>query len=752
MKDKPLPPFLAYFPIRYIHDQDVTHYYNNLSQLVSWGGIVGLINHHHSQSQLTSRSFIVLGDLYRTCDEFHELMKLAFLDLCKAVSHIPTACGTSLMFNQDVYNKLRNISLIQFNMQGDRHVAYATSHGEIVYNIHNLAAFISHFNTLDVIYVVLMHELLHIVYGHCDIMRVYMQDKVVTDAPPDLQNAIRYNVNLVLDAFVNSSALNIFRRLGEAHYAKGEDADVGNVNNFYLVSSELCKFYDKANRGDEYMPGIYKVFSKLLMTKDALENILNRHGIIEKGSNINDIPLHVLIEKVILKTKEYYDKHQKTEPLDATTLPPNAAPSPPPIARDVAIKNAITNRERIAELRTKLGYLLSTLVTISDSEVIRQAAQLFQQRTALNPYGLSSTQRKALQILIDHLSTQAQHTQMARGFAQALARRVNACIATLKASLPVQDLGTLSKAYEVMEAQAPAEAFKNLNQATRLAILDKFPFFENQLGDPDALRSLCDNALRPLCQVTSQGEMRIDLGYFTLLKLQARLNDDDDHETAIHALSEAFNLQPPPANWLSDADRNLAAFATAAQKIDALASSHPLAYHAASLYYRSAALELAHLPDKYRVALSHIKTHIDAVFENQIDTEYLWKEIGDRDNLIAQQAIFIALGQYAASIHRVTDLAEAAMRHYPHALLAEAALDKVQAILDRQIDAQAVADLNACLATLASYQSRTPALAEPIKKALPDLAAIIPALQNPPYLPHIVRPLYQGQALGIGQG
>jgi len=573
--------------------------------------------------------------------------------------------------------------------------------------------------------------------------------RVVTDTPPDLRNAIHYNVNLVLDAFVNSSALNIFRRLGEAYRAKKEDAGVGNINNFYLASSELCGFYKKSNIGDGYTPGIYKVFSKLLITKDTLKNILKRHGIIEEGSSINDIPIHVLIEKVILKTKEYYDKYKEAKSLDAASLPStarDAAPSPSPIARDVAIKIAITDRERIAELRTKLGHLLSTLGTISDSEVIRQALQLFQKRTALNPYGLSSSQRKALQTLIDGLPTQAQHAQMARGFAQALERRVNACIATLKASLPAQDLGTLSEAYKVMEAQSPAEAFENLNPATRSAIINKFPFFENQLNDPDALRRLCDNALRSLYK--SQGEMRIDLGYFKLLKLQESINDD--HEAALRALSEAFNLQPPPENWLSIADLHLAAFATAAQKIDALATSHPLAYHAASLYYRSAALELAHLPDKCRDALSHIKTHIDTVFENQIDTECLWGEIEDRGNPIARRAILIALGQYAASIHGVTDLAEAALRHYPHALLAEAALDKAQALLDRPINAQAVADLNACLASLASYQSQTPTLAESIKKALPDLAETIPKLQYPPYLPHIVPFLYQGQALAIG--
>jgi hypothetical protein len=387
------------------------------------------------------------------------------------------------------------------------------------------------------------------------------------------------------------------------------------------------------------------------------------------------------------------------------------------------------------------------LQTISDSEVIQQAAKLFQQSTALNPYGLSSTQREALKILIEGLSTRAQRTQMARGFAQALKRRVSACIATLKASLPAQDLETLSEAHKVMKAQDRGEAFKGLSQATRSAILKKFPFFEHRLSDPDDLRGLCDNTLRSLHQTTSQGEMRIDLGYFKLLKLQERLNDD--HETALRELSEAFNLQPPPENWSSAVDHHLTAFATAAQRIDALATAHPLAYHAASLYYRSAALELAHLPDKCRDALSHIKTHIDAVFEDQIDTQYLWIEIGDQ---IARQAIFIALGQYAASIHEVTDLAEAALRHYPHALLAEAALDKAQALLDRRIDAQAVADLNACLATLASYQSQTPALAELIKKALPGLTEIIGALKNPPYLPHIVRPLYQGQALGIGQG
>jgi hypothetical protein len=43
-----------------------------------------------------------------------------------------------------------------------------------------------------------------------------------------------------------------------------------------------------------------------------------------------------------------------------------------------------------------------------------------------------------------------------------------------------------------------------------------------------------------------------------------------------------------------------------------------------------------------------------------------------------------------------------------------------------------------------------PGLAESIKKALPDLAATIPKLQHPPYLPHIVPLLHQGQALGIG--
>jgi len=448
------------------------------------------------------------------------------------------------------------------------------------------------------------------------------------------------------------------------------------------------------------------------------------------------MPLHIIIEKVILKTKEYYDKYQKTQPLDA-------APPPSPIARDVAIKIAITNRERFAELRTKLGYLLSTLHTISDSEVIQQALQLFQKRIALNPYGLSSSQRKALQTLIDGLSTQAQHAPMARGFAQALAHKVNTCIATLKASFPAQDLGTLSAAYKVMEGQ---EAFQNLSPATRSAILAKFPFFEKRLNDPDDLRRLCDSTLRSLHE--SQGEMRIDLGYFTLLKLQASLNDD--HEAALRALSEAFDLQPPPDNWLSAADSHLQAFAATAQEIDALATSHPLAYHAASLYYRSAALELAHLPEQCREALSNIKTHIDAVFENQIDTEYLWREIEDQSNPIARQAIFIALGQYAAAIHGVTDLAEAALRYYPHALLAEAALDKAQALLDRRIDAQAVADLNACLASLVSYQSQTPALAERIKQALPALAATIPTLQHPPYLPHIAPLLHQGQALSVG--
>jgi hypothetical protein len=387
------------------------------------------------------------------------------------------------------------------------------------------------------------------------------------------------------------------------------------------------------------------------------------------------------------------------------------------------------------------------LQTISDSEVIQQAAKLFQQSTALNPYGLSSTQREALKTLIEGLSTRTQRTQMARGFAQALKRRVSACIATLKASFPAQDLETLSEAYKVMEAQDPGKAFKGLSQATRSAILNKFPFFENQINDPDALRRLCDSTLGS--PYKSQGKMRIDLGYFNLLKLQERLNDD--HETALRELSEAFNLQPPPENWSSAVDHHLTAFATAAQRIDALATTHPLAYHAASLYYRSAALELAHLPDKCRDALSHIKTHIDAVFEDQIDTQYLWIEIGDQ---IARQAIFIALGQYAASIHEVTDLAEAALRHSPHALLAAAALDKAQSLLDRRIDAQAVADLNACLATLASYQSQTPALANLIKKALPGLTEIIGALKNPPYLPHIVphivRSLHQEQALGIG--
>ena len=309
MKDKPLPPLLAYLPIDYILDHDVARYDANISRFLSLDGILKLIHQTAKRpSQPVNRSFIVLGDLYRTCGEFHELMQLVFIDLCKAVSHAPTARGTSLMFNQDIYNKLRNISLIQVDRPGDGYVAYATSDGKIVYNMSNLAAFILNFNTLDVIYVVLMHELLHIVYGHCDIMRAYMQDKLVTDAPPDLQNAIRYNVNLVLDAFVNSSALNIFRRLGEAYHAKDDGADVGNVYNFYIVSSSFCKKTENEN-----VPSIYKVFRKQMITKDTLKNILERHGIIEKESIISNIPLHVIIEKVILKTKAYYEQYQKNQ-------------------------------------------------------------------------------------------------------------------------------------------------------------------------------------------------------------------------------------------------------------------------------------------------------------------------------------------------------------------------------------------------------------------------------------------------------
>ena len=617
--------------------------------------------------------------------------------------------------------------------------ASADIDGSIAYNIPLIAFWVSICHSLDAIYLTLMHELLHLVYGHIEILNAYMRDKFFANAPRELRNLCARNINFIHDAFVNSSMLDIFRRLGEAYYAKGEDADVGNLNNLYLLSSDLCKFYGKANRGGEYIPSIYKAFSKYMITKDRLEKILKIHGIIEIESNIEDIPMYVIMEKVILKTKEYYEKYKKEKPLETTPPPPSADQT----AHNEESNTASTDRERVVELRNKLGYLLSTLDNISDSEVIRQAAQLFQNRPATNPYGLSSSQRKALRTLIDGLSTQP---RMACGFAQAFERRVNACIATLKASLPAQDLGTLSAAYEVMEAQFPAEAFQNLSPADRSAIRAKFPFFEKRLNDPDTLRRLCDNALRSLHE--SQGEMRIDLGYFTLLKLQASLNDD--HEAALRALSEAFNVQPPPDNWLSTADRHLQAFATAAQKIDALATSHPLAYHAASLYYRSAALELAHLPDQCRDALSHIKTHIDAVFENQIDTEYLWREIADRGNPIAQRAIFLALGQYAASIHGVTDPAEAALRHYPHALLAEVALDKAQALLDRPINAQAVADLNACLASLASYQSQMPTLAESIKKALPDLAATIPKLQHPPYLPHIAPLLHQGQALGIG--
>jgi len=741
MKDKPLPPFLAYFPIGYIREQDDACY-TDVPPFVSLDGILKLIHDTNKRrNQLENRSLIVLGDLYRTCNEFHELMEAVFRDLCKAISHTPTASGTSLMFNRDVYNTLTNISLAQVDIPGDGYVAYAMIDGTIVYNISNLASFVSHFNNLDVIYVVLLHELLHIIFGHCEIMRDYMQDKFVTDTPTDLRNTILYNINVVLDAFVNTTALKIFRRLGQLYRAKGDGDDIGGVNNFYLISSELCR--------SESEGGIYKIFRKRLITKDKLGNILEEEGVIEKGSNINDMPLHVIIEKVILKTKEYYDKRQETETLDAATLPPtarNAATPPSPIARDVAIEAAIRKRERIAELRIKLGRLLSTLNAISDSEVIRQAFELFHQRTALNPYGLSSTQRKALEILINGLPRQAQHAQKTRGFAQSLARKVSICISTLKASLPAQDLEKLSEAHKVMGAQSPAEAFQMLSPATRSAILDKFPFFENQLSDPDALRRLCDSALRSLYK--SQGEMLIDLGYFTLLKLQESLNDDQ--EAALRALSEAFNLQPLPENCLSTAEQHLEAFAAAVEKIDALATSNPLAYHAASLYYRSAALELAHLPNKCRDALSHIKTHIDAVFENQIDTEYLWGEIGNQSNLIARQAIFIALGQYAASIHGVTNLAEAALRYYPHSLLADVALDKVRVLLNRTINAQAVADLNTCIASVASYQSRTPTLAESIKKALPDLAATIPALQHPPYLPHIVRSLQQGQALGMG--
>jgi len=730
LRNQPLPPFFAYFPIYYIRDHDVARH-------ISRGGVVKLIHHTAKRpSQPVDRSFIVLGDLYRTRGEFHKLMLDIFDDLCKAVSHTPTACGTSLMFDKDVYNKLRNIPLMQIDNPEGIYNAYASINGSIAYNIPRLAYWVSICHSLDAIYLTLMHELLHLVYGHIEILNAYMRDKFFANAPRELRNLCARNINFIHDAFVNSSMLDIFRRLGEAYYAKGEDADVGNLNNLYLLSSDLCKFYSSANRGDEYTPSIYKAFSNYMITKDRLEKILKIHNIIETESNIDDIPMHVIMEKVILKTKEYCEKYKKEEPLETAPSPPSADQT----AHNEESNTTSTDRERVVELRNKLGYLLSTLDNISNSEVIRQAAQLFQRRPATNPYGLSSSQRKALQTLIDGLPAQA---QMSRGFAQALAHKVSACIATLKASLPAQDLGTLSEAHKVIEAQ---ESFQNLSPATRSAILEKFPFFEKHINDPDALRRLCDSTLGSLYE--SQGEMRIDLGYFTLLKLQASLNDD--HEATLRALSEAFNVQPPPDNWLSTADLHLQAFATAAQKIDALATSHPLAYHAASLYYRSAALELAHLPDQCRDALSHIKTHIDAVFENQIDTEYLWREIADRGNPIAQRAIFLALGQYAASIHGVTDPAEAALRHYPHALLAEAALDKAQALLDRRIDAQAVADLNACLANLASYQSQMPGLAESIKKALPDLAATIPKLQHPPYLPHIVPLLHQGQALGIG--
>jgi len=736
LRDQPLPSFFAYFPIYYIRDHDVARH-------ISRGGVAKLIHHTAKRpSQPVDRSFIVLGDLYRTRGEFHKLMLDIFDDLCKAVSHTPTACGTSLVFNQDVYNKLRNIPLMQVDDQEDMYNAMANIDGSISYNIPFLAYWVSICHSLDAIYLTLMHEVLHLVYGHIEILNAYMRDKFFANTPRELRDLCARNINFIHDAFVNSSMLDIFRRLGEAYYAKGEDADVGNLNNLYLLSSDLCKFYSKTNRGDKNIPGIYKAFNKYMITKDKLEKILKIHGIIETESNIDDIPMHVIMEKVILKTKEYYEKYKKEEPLETAPSPPSADQT----AHNEESNTTSTDRERVVELRNKLGYLLSTLDNISDSEVIRQAAQLFQKRQATNPYGLSSSQRKALQTLIDGLPTQAQHAQIARGFAQALERQVSACIATLKASLPAQDLGTLSEAHKVMEAQFPDKAFQNLSPATRSAIVEKFPFFEKHINDPDALRRLCDSTLRSLHE--SQGEMRIDLGYFTLLKLQASLNDD--HEAALRALSEAFNLQPPPDNWLSTADRHLAAFATAAQKIDALETSHPLAYHAASLYYRSAALELAHLPDKCRDALSHIKTHIDVLFENQIDTECLWREIADRGNPIAQRAIFLALGQYAASIHGVTDPAEAALRHYPHALLAEVALDKAQALLDRPINAQAVADLNACLDSLASYQSQMPGLAESIKKALPDLAATIPKLQHPPYLPHIVPLLHQGQALGIG--
>ena len=409
LRNQPLPPFFAYFPIYYIRDHDVARH-------ISRGGVVKLIHHTAKRpSQPVDRSFIVLGDLYRTRGEFHKLMLDIFDDLCKAVSHTPTACGTSLMFDQDVYNKLRNIYLKQIDVPEGIYAAYAAFGKFIAYNISILAYWVSVCHSLDAIYLTLMHELLHIVYGHCEIGDAYMRDKFFANAPRKLCALCNRNINFIHDAFVNSSMLDIFRRLGEAYYAKGEDPDVGNLNNLYLLSSDLCKFYSKTNRGDKNIPVIYKAFNKYMITKDKLEKILKIHGIIEIESNIDDIPMHVIMEKVILKTKEYYEKYKKEEPLETTPLPPSADQT----AHNEEINTASTDRERVVELRNKLGYLLSTLDNISDSEVIRQAAQLFQRRQAANPYGLSSSQRKALQTLIDGLPAQAQHAQIARGFAQA---------------------------------------------------------------------------------------------------------------------------------------------------------------------------------------------------------------------------------------------------------------------------------------------------------------------------------------------
>jgi len=161
-----------------------------------------------------------LGEIFPTLAAFHRYMSALKDDLVRMLACDP-ANG-----EEDALTRSA-LSLIRFEPAEDAesYVACASVHDVVVYNVPHLAAMLKASQNLDIIYFILLHEFLHIIFDHpCLINNIFKYYNIFSAGQAQYYTAVKL-INQVYDVEVNEVALQFFKR-AEANAGKLPDPPV----------------------------------------------------------------------------------------------------------------------------------------------------------------------------------------------------------------------------------------------------------------------------------------------------------------------------------------------------------------------------------------------------------------------------------------------------------------------------------------------------------------------------------------------